>query len=177
MRARAVTDGITDPRWRTRALAELAVTAASRGDHAAASRFAEEAEAVCSTIAFTARKAMALTEIVTAVAVTGGLTRAEALARSIAVPHWRARATAELVSIVAGDARKARVLADTICEPDLRARAQVAIAARSTASEARALITSTLRTGEWIATLDVLARIEPAVVLAIGNDFLCTPRD
>ncbi|MCS7475449.1 hypothetical protein ACFFQW_15365 [Umezawaea endophytica] len=170
--ATAMADGIADPRWRTRALTELAVVEAANGNRDAASRLSVAAEALASTIAFTAQRAAAMSETVTAVAASGDITKAESLAKSIAVPRWRDRAVAELVSVVADDVEKARPLADTIGDPDLKARALVSIASRSDDTEARALIASVLRLRRWTATLDVLARIEPEVVLAVCDGLL-----
>jgi hypothetical protein len=165
-RAEALLEHITDPRWRVRALIELAI--AAEGAHAR--RFVERATACCDLITFTEQKAVAQAEVAMALARSGDLTKAEAVARKIVIPRWRDQALIGMVSIA--DLAKARAVADTISDTDLKAQALADIAARSSQAEARQLIVQVLRLHKWAPTLGVLARIEPGTVLAIGDDFL-----
>lgn len=96
------------------------------------------------------------------------------MVRTIVISRWRDRALAGLASAV--DLARARAIAGTINDAELSAQVLAGIAARSPWSEARRLIAAVLRLGKWTPVLDVLARIEPAAVLMIGDDVLSSPR-
>lgn len=169
-RGETIIEQIADPRWCARAFADLAAVA--RG--AVARRFATTALTCCGAITFTEQKAIALSEVVTALARSGDLSEAEAVVRTIVISRWRDRALAGLASAV--DLARARAIAGTINDAELSAQVLAGIAARSPWSEARRLIAAVLRLGKWTPVLDVLARIEPAAVLMIGDDVLSSPR-
>ena len=175
VRAVAVANSITEPRWRARALTDLLVAASAKG--CSINRRADEARTAVDAIAYTSQRAQALAELVTAVAEAGELGRAETLAHEIAVPYWRGRALRDLAVAVAetGDLQRARALASIIGDPDEQARALADVASRHGGIQAGQMLAHVLRTRGWIATLDALALLQPAVVLAIGDDLLAQP--
>lgn len=169
-RAEMIIEPVTDPRWRVRALTELAAAAGG----AQAQRFAEEAHACCDAVTFTEQKAVAMAETALAFAGSGDWNRAELVRSRILISRRRDEALAGLAATA--DLVRARSVVDRIDDTDTRARALASLAARSPESQARQLIAAVLRLRKWTPVLDVLVTIEPATVVAIGEDFLSPPR-
>lgn len=73
----------------------------------------------------------------------------------------------------AGDVARAEELARSITDPYRQAEALSALATEARPARARMLVASAFRpSSDWTIPLDALVHLQPAAVMAIGDDFL-----
>jgi hypothetical protein len=139
---------IPDLYQRTRALADLARVAAETGNLNRAGTLVGRAEATARAILHPERQAQALAGLARVAAETGDLNRAGTLA-------GLAEATAGVITNLG---RQAQILAD--------------IASDAEPSRAWILLAQALTTGHWLASVEILARANPASVICIADEYL-----
>ncbi|MGH3843251.1 MAG: hypothetical protein ACRDS0_17665 [Pseudonocardiaceae bacterium] len=157
-RAEAIAHSLTSTHRQARVLTELANTVTAAGDPDRAHRLADQAVAIARSITYPYLQAEVLVELVKGVAAAGDLDRAHrladqavAIARSITYPYQQAQVLAELANTVAAAS-----------DPDQEETAGP--------GKARRLLASALRCGSWTTSLNAVARIEPAAVIAAVGD-------
>lgn len=175
-RAEAIAERITDPAQRRRLMAVLAQEAALAGDLDRAETLARaitDPDEQAQVMAVVLQEAVRAGEQGRARALTA---RAEATARVINIPQQGARALAALALAAAraGDADQAEALAGAITDPGQQARTFAALAENAGPDRARSLVARALAVGHWASSVDVLARIDPAAVVAIVDEYLST---
>lgn len=175
-RAEAIAERITDPAQRRRLMAVLAQESALAGD-------LDRAETLARAITDPDEQAQVMAVVLQEAARAGeqgrarALTaRAEATARVINIPHQGARALAALALAAAraGDADQAEALAGAITDPGQQARTFALLADNAGPDRARSLVARALAAGHWASSVDVLARIDPAAVVAIVDEYMST---
>jgi hypothetical protein len=102
------------------------------------------------------------------------LAHAVALTGSITDPMRQGQALTTVVEALAAtdDPDRAEALARSITDPAWQARALTTPATHVEPALARPLVAWALRMDGWLARLRALARIQPAVVIAIADEFL-----
>ncbi|MEU5669326.1 hypothetical protein ABZ749_02930 [Micromonospora sp. NPDC047753] len=123
------------------------------------------------SIADPKRQAHALSEIAQISASAGDLEQAQAIATLIADPTERERVQTKIFGLLAtsGDYAAAERLASSINDSSRRAQAFIALA-ESNPAELERLIAQVLQTGNWQASVPVLARLRPLVIEALTEE-------
>ncbi|MBR7826653.1 hypothetical protein KDK95_10095 [Actinospica sp. MGRD01-02] len=145
--AEAVANTVTQPAVRAEALAKAAIEAARKaGDHPSAFRLAERAEAVASAIS-------------------------EERARERALE--KSRTAAVIAAVLAGEIERAETVAAAYQEPRAGTRLFTALASVAPPLPARrAMARALAHGGAWATLLTTLAKIDPATVRAIVDEFI-----
>ena len=173
-RAEALARSITSPDAQAQALARLAGAAAGAGD-------LDRAEALARSITSPDAQAQALASSAKAAADAGHLDEARALAehaeaisRSVTDLDQQARLLADLAeaAVGAGDLKRAEALARSITNPDHQALALANLAKKAGPNQVQSLLAQALTVGRWETTIDVLAQLYPAAVIAMADEYL-----
>src|SRR5439155_492550 len=152
-----------------------------------AAAVAVEAEQVAQSITDPDRHALALCELVEALAAAGQYDRAaavavdaEQVARSITDPFWQPRALADLVEALAAAGQHDRAtavavdaeqLARSITNSYWQAQALTDLASIAEPASARSLIADALAVGPWTTPLQELARIDPMALSVFVDEY------
>ncbi|MFD5105033.1 hypothetical protein [Streptomyces cinereoruber] len=166
-RAEQLVRSIASPPLRQRALAAVASATAKSGQLVLGERMARK-------VSDAHRRTKSLAAIVQVAVGSGALDEAERIARSIADPLRQSRALGAVAHACAadGDFARAEAIAATIADPYECARTLTALAVDFDNDSSRSLLAQALSIGHWSICLPALLRLEPAVVAAVGAEFL-----
>ncbi len=173
-RAATAAGAITDPGWQARVLADLAWAAAEAGDLDRAAALAGQAEAAAWAITDPGWQAQVLADVARVLVEAGDLHQAGAAARAITDPGRQGTVLADLARAAAeaGDLDRAEAAARAITDPDRQAQILVDIAGQAEPGRAWLLLARALTAGHWLASVGVLAKVNPASVISIADEYL-----
>ncbi|NXY99233.1 hypothetical protein HYE82_33615, partial [Streptomyces sp. BR123] len=175
--AEAVARSIGGPHDRPRTLASLVETITGTGDREQVVVVVGGAGALARTIDGTSERARTLAVVAEVIARTGDHGRAAALATEIedALEAADSHGNGELLTGLAraaaetGHPERAEQIANRITHPEIQARALAHLANAAEPAAARRLTARAFATDLWTA-VDVLHRLEPAVLLLLAED-------
>jgi tetratricopeptide (TPR) repeat protein len=168
--AAALIHSRTDPDEDAQALTTHAAMAADATEH--------DPAGIIGSVSEPGRHAMRVTAMI---ADAGELDRAETVAHSIGGPGRRGEALATLARSAARAgyhqratrlANQAAELTSSITDPDRQASVLIGLAEHVEPVRARQLIARTLRTSHWTRSLEALVHLQPAVVIAVADEYL-----
>ena len=179
---------ITEPTEQAEALARLVETAAASGDRDRATRLVEQLETIIRNPTEPTAEAEALTFLVRVAAAVGDQDKAirlaeqaETIALTITNPDNRVRKLTDLVRAMAniGLLTQAEAITDamtnsnanTVVLSKQQPEAFVAIARCAGEMKRVQLVALALRQGDWTISLNLLAAIDPSLLLTIVNQF------
>lgn len=174
-RADILAQTLAVPERRAQAQAAVAVAFSEAGDTQSASSIAE-------SIGHPHFKAHALVAVVAAWSAAGELDRAAEIADSIDLPEHKAKSLNHLRAAThrVGDSARTETLADQVAanvekvaNPEVRASLLVELARSAvTISDRLRFLVQAFSIGDWTEPLDILAKTEPTIVLALSDEYL-----